>query len=106
MKKYIGGRASGKTYQLIQEARENGGLVIVPDQNQANALKREYPDMKEKILTFDEYMFTIILSGNDVEYELYIDDFDEIAAKYIPGKVMAGTINVEGNIFMFSKGKM
>lgn len=28
-----------------------------------------------------------------------------IAASYIPGKVMAGTINVEGNIFMFSKEK-
>ena len=105
MKKYIGGRASGKTYQLIQEARENNGLVIVRDKNQADALKHEYPDMKEKILTFEQYMFTILLSGNDVEYELYIDDFDEIAADYIPGTVMAGTINVEGNIFMFSKGR-
>lgn len=111
MKKYIGGRGTGKTYQLIQEARQNNGIVIVRDENIAKALKLEYPDMKDRIYSFDDYMMTIILSGDFRnkeacdQYELYIDDFDEIAANYIPGKVMAGTINVEGNVFMFSKGR-
>ena len=111
MKKYIGGRASGKTYQLIQEARQNNGIVIVKDETEARVLKLEYPDMKDRIYSFDDYMMTILLSGDFrdrkacAQYELYIDDFDLIAANYIPGKVMAGTINVEGNVFMFSKGR-
>ena len=111
MKKYIGGRASGKTYQLIQEARQNNGIVIVKDETEARVLKLEYPDMKDRIYSFDDYMMTILLSGDFRDrkacdqYELYIDDFDLIAANYIPGKVMAGTINVEGNVFMFSKGR-
>lgn len=111
MKKYIGGRGTGKTYQLIQEARQNEGIVIVRDEDIAKALKLEYSDMKDRIYSFDDYMMTIILSGDFAnkkamsQYELYIDDFDEIAANYIPGKVMAGTINVEGNVFMFSKGR-
>ena len=77
----------------------------------ANYLKNDYPDMKDRIYSFDEYMMTILLSGDfrnkeaQDQYELYIDDFDQIAANYIPGKVMAGTINVEGNVFMFSKGR-
>ena len=112
MKKYIGKRGTGKTYQLIQEARQNNGIVITVDESQAKALKREYSDMKDYIYSFDDYMMTLIFSGDYKsekacnQYELYIDDFDEIAANYIPGKVMAGTINVEGNIFMFSKEKM
>ena len=111
MKKYIGGRGTGKTYQLIQEAKQNNGIVIVRDEMRANYLKHDYPDMKDRIYSFDDYMMTIILSGDFRnkeacdQYELYIDDFDEIAANYIPGKVMAGTINVEGNVFMFSKGR-
>lgn len=110
MKKYIGGRGTGKTYQLIQEARENNGIVITINEGQANALKLQYPDMKDQIYSFDRYMLNYILSGEFQSKErsqnkLYIDDFDEIAANYIPGKVMAGTINVEGNVFMFSKGR-
>lgn len=111
MKKYIGNRASGKTYQLVKEARENNGIVIVKDGIDAKGLKFEYPDMKDRIYSFDDYMLTIILSGDFRnkegldQYELYIDDFDIIAANYIPGKVVAGTINVEGNVFMFSKGR-
>lgn len=111
MKKYIGNRASGKTYQLIQDAKQNNGIVITVDESQAKALKREYPDMKDRIYSFDDYMMTIILSGDFRnkegcnQYKLYIDDFDVIAANYIPGKVMAGTINVEGNVFMFSNGR-
>ena len=112
MKKYIGNRGTGKTYQLIQEARQNNGIVITVNESQAKALRLEYSDMKDRIYSFDDYMMTIILSG-DIrnkqdcdQYELYIDDFDEVAAKYIPGKVMAGTINVEGNIFLcFQKEK-
>lgn len=111
MKKYIGGRGTGKTYQLIQEARKNkNGIVITVDKHQAKTLKFEYPDMKDRIYSFDDYMATIFFSGDvfnkesSDQYELYIDDFDEIAANYIPGKVMAGTISVEGNVFMFSKG--
>ena len=112
MKKYIGGRASGKTYRLIQEAKQNNGIVITVDESQAKTLKCEYPDMKDRIYSFHDYMMAIVLSGDYKskkacnQYELYIDDFDLIAENYIPGKVMAGTINVEGNIFMFSKGKM
>lgn len=114
MKKYIGGRATGKTYQLIQEARKNNGIVIVRNVNHAEYLKHDYPDMKDQILTFDQYMTIIIenVVAGDIrtkesadQYKLYIDDFDEIAANYLPGKVMAGTINVEGNVFMFSKGR-
>lgn len=111
MKKYIGVRGTGKTYQLIQEARKNKGIVITVDELSAKALKMEYPEMKDRIYAFDDYMLTIILSGDFRnkegldQYELYIDDFDIIAANYIPGKVVAGTINVEGNVFMFSKGR-
>lgn len=113
MKKYIGQRASGKTYQLIQEARKNSkGIVITVNEASAKALKLHYPDMKDRIYSFDDHMARMFFSGDVLnkeaidQYELYIDDFDEIAANYIPGKVMAGTINTEGNIFMFSKGKM
>ena len=107
MKKYIGNRAIGKTYQLIQEAKQNNGIVIVPDENRAKALKLEYSDMKDRIYSFDDYILFGDFRNEEAcdQYELYIDDFDEIAANYIPGKVMAGTINVEGNIFMFSKGR-
>lgn len=112
MKKYIGNRGSGKTYQLIQEARQNKGIVIVKDRSQAKSLKLQYPDMIDQIYSFDVYLMEIIVSGDfrseDAanQHKLYIDDFDLIAADYIPGEVMAGTINIEGNIFMFSKGKM
>ena len=49
MKKYIGNRGTGKTYQLIQEARQNNGIVITVNESQAKALRLEYSDMIFKL---------------------------------------------------------
>ena len=127
MKKYIGGRASGKTYEIMKIAESQNIPMIVPtlmeEVMQASAdyngfdikvygLKRFLTEVetKEKVETF----FTILSSLDEKDRKNYynkrpkvvIDELDEVMKETLGYlSIEAATISANGNKYMtFIKG--
>lgn len=67
-------RQGGKTTALINLARDNGGILIVRGQLEANILKRNYPEMADRI--WSSGMFTTAKTRGFKIDKIYIDNAD------------------------------
>lgn len=118
MIKYIGGRASGKTYRLMQLADRENLPIVVADNEVAVKLMNNYAEslgFKPHFISLEKFLmeevtFEDILSmkeGKKQPVPILIDDADEILKQYMPMvEIKAMSISAEQNKYMLGNWKV
>jgi len=93
----VGGRNCGKTYSMVQEFKENHGILIVATPSQKEALIRIYNLEKRRndIMFFEEARVRTEKYNVSLG-DIYIDNVDQIIGKLL-GSSQIKTMSVTSN---------